>query len=406
MNHFVKQVAARARKPARELERVEGDVPYARVLLRFDFSALHYNHGALFCKRENTLEDVDKSLLVLAAFRYEAYVLRTLVRTLTERGRAHVYDIYFLPVGWLAGVAADVPPAHAALRLLHSGRLDALERRARELLAQHDVLGVELEDEGPCSVPRFALPAAHDAPAPVAVLAFYPFDPGLLLAVVFFGRHGDAHCGLAYTAPRAQLPALAAALHAHVADLYLLHDEVGHFSSTRVHNNAPLRFPAETCAGLCEVTRAFAHERFAAARALVAHVPPPFVPKQLVSIVDLPCDTELTCASVHGIDFVTHISGRRLHTVLLLAKEGFMADTVFAGVFSKRNMVWRGRYTFRVLRASFPCPELRGAGSASGADGEDTGTAHAAGRRALRAACHKHCFRGSRYTTRTPAHVV
>ncbi|QGN68049.1 telomere binding protein [Equine molluscum contagiosum-like virus] len=388
MNHFVKQVSARARKPARELAPARDARAYARVLVCFDFAQLYYNNQALFSKRENTLDHVAKSLLVLASFRYEAYVLRGLVRALLEQ-RAHVHDVYFVPVGWLAGAGA-APRTHAAVRVVAAaGDAPALERHARDFLAAHEVARVTVDADGDCRVPQFALDADATAPAPVAVLSFYPFDTSQVLAVVFFGRHGDTHCGLSYLAPRAQLHELAACLYAHVGELYLVNDELGSFATTRVANAAPRRFPAARCASLCEVTRAFARARFAYAEAPPV-APMPYVPKQLVAVVDLPSDAEITCTRAHGLDVVTHIDGVRLKTVLVLAKDAFVRDVPFQGVFTKRNLVWRRRYTYRVLRASFPCPELKGAPARAG----------------RAPACQKHCFHGSDYTTRTLAHVV
>uniref|UniRef100_A0AAU7E2J6 Poxvirus F5/Telomere-binding protein I6 domain-containing protein n=1 Tax=Rousettus bat poxvirus TaxID=3141933 RepID=A0AAU7E2J6_9POXV len=391
MNNFIKQAAARVRKPQKTLDRPT-ERNLRKISIRFDFVPFYYNHQALFRKEENTLDTVAKSLLVLGSFRYEAHVLRALVRALA--GKAHVFDVFFVPVGWLTGTGAPAPETHAAVEVCTDHPQGAVNALVRAALAPFSVGGVLVADEGPVTVRQFPVSWLPGDDAPVCVVAVYPFDPDCAVGIVFLGRHGDAHCGVTYLIPRAQLHVFVSAVRAHVSATYLVNDSIGHFSTTCIPSTeAPRRFPARTCTTLCEVLVEFDPAAFAPATAPPVAACTPYIPKMLVSIVDLPSDTEITCASHGGLDFVTHIGGTRLKTVLVLAKEPFARDIVFSGVFTKRNLVWRGRYTYAVTSASFPFPALKtrpGARAGAGAS----------------CACHKHCAMDSAFTTRTFAHVV
>lgn len=390
MNNFIKQAAARARKPQKTLDR-PAEKHLRKVSILFDFVPFYYNNQALFRKDENTLDTVAKSLLVMSAFRYEAHVLRTLARALAKK--AHIFDTFFVPVGWLAGTGAAVPSSHAAVVACSGSPLAEIEAQARAALAPYSVGSIAVVDEGQVVVRQFPVSWAPGDDAPVCVVAVYPFDPDRAVGIVFFGRHGDAHCGVTYLIARAQLPGFVSAVGAHVAAMYLVNDSIGSFSTTCIPSaGEPRRFPARTCTTLCEVLVEFDPAAFSPATAPPVAACVPYVPKLLVSIVDLPSDTDITCASHGGVDFVTHIGGARLKTVLVIAKEPFAKDVVFSGVFTKRNLVWRGRYTFAVTSASFPFPTLKTrAGARAGAIGS---------------ACHRHCALDAAFTTRTFSHIV
>ncbi|CCD83224.1 telomere binding protein [Squirrelpox virus] len=380
MNHFIKQAGAGIRKPSYRATVLPHTHRMRYGTLVFDFEDFYYNNDELFHKPTNAVCDVTKSLAVMRSFRHEQAVLRRVVRLVRSRG-AHVSDVFFAPVGWLAGTG-DPPYTHAAVRVLHAD--DGLEGAARALLEGQPVRNVDWLRGEETEMQSIAVPNIQ----PVGLITFYPFDVDEIAAILFFGAVDEARCGVVYTAPREYTDAVVRRLATVAGELYMLVDGVGALSPVRLAaaGQRAEKLRESSVDVLCEVTRRFDLAGLEPSESPAARRP--LVPKMIVSPLDLPSHVEIRCESRNGVDFVTHIDGRRLDTVLVVAKDEFLSGTRLKGVFVKENLVWRGTYTYRIVSSSFPAPKL------------------AVRRRHKRRECKKHCFCETAFTTRTRTHVV
>nr|AAB29633.1 C9L product [variola virus VAR, India-1967, Peptide, 381 aa] [Variola virus] len=82
-----------------------------------------------------------------------------------------------------------------------------------------------------------------------------------------------------------------------------------------------------------------------------------------------------------------HINNKRLNTILVIAKDNFLKNSTFSGTFIKENIIWKGIYTYRIIKSSFPVPTIKSVTN-------------------KKKICKKHCFVNSQYTTRTLSHIL
>ncbi|ATI20991.1 telomere-binding protein [Western grey kangaroopox virus] len=396
MDYFIKQAAARARKPSAAMPPPSGTVRFRTAVVRFDFTGFYYNNARLFAKTRNSLTEVDKSLAVMNTFAYQAHVLTELARMLAKHG--HLRDLYFAPVGWLAGApGTELPLTHAAARIIRRCSQPDLEDAVRGLLARYEVENLSVTSAEESGILRFDSKDLRDADyRPVCVMFFYPFDPEKVLAVVFVGRHEDSHCGISYLLNRTHAGTFLRSIFRFVRHIYTVSDELGTFATARISNHAARlqKLPVSAFTNLCEVTHNFDPALFGEPTDLDHPGFVPRVPKIPVSILDLPDGVPITCSATNGLEVVTHIAGQRLRSVLVIVKDRFLKDTPLDGVFSKENLLRNRRYTFTVTAANFKCPSL----------GADAASASGAPLTARRSGGSGTWAPG--YVTRTPAHVL
>ncbi|AIZ77285.1 hypothetical protein SB87_gp032 [Parapoxvirus red deer/HL953] len=374
MNHFLKQLAAGIRKPATRLT-PSGAHEVRVYTVPVELPGFFYNNENLFHKPVNSVDAVLKALALAGTFREEWESLRAVARALQAAG-VHVLDVFFAPVGWLAGSAP--PPdggAHAGFRVVAAGSASAartVKQVAKSLRTPAALAPGDAREDAVVEVHEFSSAYVGQGPPPVGVMSVCPFDHEASLLVLFFGRTQEAHCGIAYQCPsRTESDRMLATLMPVVSEMYVVCDDVGRSTVTKHRGGAAAgRFPDDRVTSLVGVVHPFDHRQFPSApSAAPASDLALYVPKRFVFVLDLPSHVDIRCASRNGTDFVTHVDGRRLDAVLVIVKDRFMRGTVMEGVFQKENIVWRGKYTYRITKASFEVPEFRGKSGGAPPDG-------------------------------------
>ncbi|ASC55604.1 hypothetical protein SePPVgORF025 [Seal parapoxvirus] len=362
MNHFIKQIAAGIKKPAARLT-PSGAHEVRVYTVSVEMPGFFYNNENLFNKPVNSVDAVLKSLAVANSFRDEWESLRAVARALQASG-IHVVDVFFSPVGWMAGFAPP-PGTHAAFKLVALGAaaaLRAVRQVVKSLRPSAQLVPAEAREASVVEVQEFST-AYSQSPPPVGVMAVCPFDQEASVLVLFFGRTQEAHCGLAYyCASRTDTDRMLATLLPMVSDMYVVCDDVGRSTVTKHRGGgSTAQFPDSRVTSIVGVVHAFDHRQFPSApSASPSSDLSLYVPKRFVFVLDLPSGVDIRCASRNGTDFVTHVDGRKLDAVLIIVKDSFMAGTTMEGVFQKENLVWRGKYTYRITTSTFEVPEFRG----------------------------------------------
>lgn len=363
MNHFFKQVAAGVRKPAARLT-PSGAHEMRAFTVPVDLPGFLYNNENLFAKPVNSVEAVLKALAVAASFRDEWGALRAIARGVQGSG-AHVLDIFFAPAGWMAG-AGPAPGSPAAVRVAAgsaAAAARAVRASAKAARLPAPVAVGEARDEAAVEVPEFSTVYAAAGPPPVGVMSVSPLDQEAAVVVLFFGRHQDAHCGIAYSCVgKTEADRMLATLLPAVSEMHVVCDDVGRAVVSRLRGGGSVsQFPDARVTSLVGVVHPFDARQFPSAPgASPASDLVLFVPKRFAFVLDLPSGVDIRCASRAGTDFVTHIDGRRLEHVLVLIKDAFLKGVTMDGVFQKENLVWRGKYTYRITKSTFEVPEFRG----------------------------------------------
>ncbi|AYP74217.1 hypothetical protein [Fowlpox virus] len=385
MDNFVKQISSKIVKPIAELEPPDSKVQYYYMKISFNFPDLYYCNKNLFAKPENTLLDISKSLLMLNSFPYENFVINDLLRTI--RRYSHIYDVYFSPVGWFVG-KEDLPNYHVCIKLIRSTNQEIIDGIIRKHLLQHGICGdnlfIELDKANEISINRHSIVGARQL-QPVCVVSFYPFDPeNKVLLVIYVGRYKDRHCGVSYVINREDLYNVINRIYSYVVCIYLVSDDIVTFHTTPLANHSKKlkQLPINHCNTLCEIVYEFEFLRFEQGTMPIP-VFVPYVPKQLVNIINLPDDTLITCASINRLEYVTHIDNKKLKRVLIIIKDKFLKNTILHGTFKKKNIVRNKKYTYTITWSTFECPTLGDVKSSS----PNT--------------CNKVVLDGSRYVTKT-----
>ncbi|ARF02701.1 SWPV1-100 [Shearwaterpox virus] len=361
MDNFIKQISCKIVKPAAELEPPESKMQYYYMNISFNFPDLYYCNKNLFAKPENTLLDISKSLLMLNSFPYESFVIHDLI--ITIRRYVHIYDVYFSPVGWFVG-KGSLPNYHVCIRLIRSANQDIIDNIVRKYLIQHGIYGdnlsIELETENEIFVNRHSIIGARQL-QPICIVSFYPFDPeNKLLFVIYIGRYNDRYCGVSYIVNREDMYDAMKRIYSYVACIYLVSDDIVTFHITPLasHDGKKLKqLPINYCNTLCEIVYEFEYLRFEQSTMPIP-VFTPFIPKQLVNIINLPDDTPITCSSINRLEYVTHIDNKKLKRILVIIKDKFLKNTILHGTFKKKNIVRNKKYTFTITWSTFDCPTL------------------------------------------------
>ncbi|ARE67329.1 SWPV2-ORF106 [Shearwaterpox virus] len=386
MDNFIKQISSKIVKPIAELEPPDSKVQYYYMTISFNFPDLYYCNKNLFAKPDNTLLDVSKSLLTLNSFPYENFVINDLLRTI--RRYCHVYDVYFLPVGWFVGKEDVLPNYQVSIKIIRSTNQEVIENIIRNYLSRHDIYGdnlsIETDRLNGVSINRHSIVGARQL-APICVVSFYPFDPeNKILFVIYVGRYKDRHCGVSYVVDREDMYKVINRIYSYVVCIYLVSDDMVTFHTTPLANHSKklIPLPINHCNTLCEIVHDFEFLRFEQSTMPIP-VFTPFIPKQLVNIINLPDDIPITCASINRLEYVTHIDDKKLKRVLIIVKDKFLRNTILHGTFKKRNIVRNRKYTFTITWSNFECPTLGDVKSSS----PNT--------------CNRVVLDGSRYVTKT-----
>ncbi|AAR98391.1 ORF034 hypothetical protein [Bovine papular stomatitis virus] len=372
MNHFVKQIASGIRKPATRLT-PSGSHEVRVHTVPVEMPGFFYNNENLFHKPLNSVDAVLKSLAIAGTFRDEWESLRSVARALQAAG-VHVVDVFFSPVGWLAG-AAQPPGTPAAFRIVApsaAAAAKAVRQVVKTVRPPAQLQPGEAREDSVVEVQEFSSAYSSQGPPPVGVMAVCPFDQEASLLVLFFGRTQDAQCGIAYQcASKTETDRMLATLMPVVSEMHVVCDDVGRSTVTRHRGGGSVAaFPDDRVTSIVGVVHHFDHRQFPSAPgASPSSDLALYVPKRFVFVIDLPSGVDIRCASRNGTDFVTHVDGRKLDAVLVIVKDGFMAGTTMEGVFQKENLVWRGKYTYRITRSTFDVPEFRGKAGGSPPDG-------------------------------------
>ncbi|AVD69211.1 ORF092 [Saltwater crocodilepox virus] len=365
MNSFIRLVSRNVRKDVAELAAPEGELAYQRFELAFAIPGFYYNNGGLFRKPENGLPEICKSLLILEDFKYEWHVISEVLAALSAS--AHVHDLYFVPVGWLLG-AEDAPDpsrhvvvrfgvVHGAARTVGAAKLRAALEPA---LAVFGIRHYALQPRGTETLPRFSF--GRERLRLVCVVALYPFDPRKSLAVVYAGRYRDSYCGLNFVFPQKDLPAFLEYIADYVHELHVLNDRVSDFERVSVavgDGVGKKTLPHAFFTSLCELAHQMRPLDAAGGGDGDGAGYRTYVPRQYVSLLHLPCDVPIACRRMGALEVVTHIDGRRADPLLVCVKDPFLRDASLDGVFKKRNVLHKNRYTYCILDATFECPRLR-----------------------------------------------
>ncbi|AWU47092.1 Telomere-binding protein [Sea otter poxvirus] len=353
MNQFIKNAACKIRKPSFNINDTISTISLRQCTVHFNFLAFYYNNDNLFQKSSNTIDDVTKSLIVMESYKYEYQVLKKLVKNIRLFPSIYVSDLFFLPIGWLMGDGVS-PTTHAAIKFVYQGRSNTVEKRIRESMQKYPINNIDfLHTNDTFSIPAFEVPNI----SPTVLVTFYPPDPKNSLAILFFGRSGEVHCGIVYTFDREYLHDAISYLRRISSDMYILHDDIGRFNYvTLTGNKEPMIDTNIQVTAICEIEHELDVSKLIPSRLSIDVTT--FVTKKLIHILDLPSKTEIQCINKNGMDLITHIGGKKLDVLLVIVKDKFLKDTVFDGVFEKENIIWRGIYTYRILKSSFNSPKL------------------------------------------------
>ncbi|ALA62431.2 DNA-binding protein [Turkeypox virus] len=369
MNNFIKQISLKIKKPVTELDNTSNaDIYYHYVTIMFNFPNMYYSNTNLFNKPENNLLDISKSLMSLNSFSYEFFVIKEYVKLI--RRYAHIYDIYFIPIGWLVG-CGDPVEYHTCIKLIRSNTQNIIESITKKYLAQHGIHGNEIsiqyDKSNEVKICRYPILSSNKRLEPICVVSFYPFDPeNKIILIIYVGRHKDKHCGISYVIDREDTYQALTRIYPYVDCIYLLSDDIITFHTIPIINNTKnlKKLPIEYCTTLCELVYEFEYSKFDQGNiSIPAFIP--FIPKQLVSIINLPDNVNIMCASANNIEYVTHIDNKKLNRILIIKKDKFLKNTVLRGTFKKINIVRHGKYTYTIISSSFDCPKLENPKSSS-----------------------------------------
>ncbi|QHG62607.1 telomere binding protein [Cetacean poxvirus 1] len=357
MNNFIKQISSRASKPTKKITEVSNIVKYKECNIYFNFNNFYYCNNRLFNKPTNCINEIIKSLLVLSSYRYEKDIIESIVNLLIKNAHTHINDIYFTPVGWLTGLY-DVTSYHVVIKFIYTGSILHVKSNIRDYLHSRYINKVDIVDENKeLIVNKFNIPKV----LPVAVLTFYPFNTEYSLLILYFGTYNDIHCGISYIFTKENLPYIVEILKHRVEEIHLLHDEVNQLSSIRINGTPSQKFPMKKVTYISEVIKLFNLSKFEidTTKTISPLNIVLYIPKVLVSILDLPCNVEIRSVCKNGIEYVTHIENTKLSTILIIIKDKFMRNVSLIGTFVKENLIWKGHYTYRIIKSDFNVPQLK-----------------------------------------------
>ncbi|APG58260.1 telomere-binding protein I6 [BeAn 58058 virus] len=382
MNNFIKHAASGVYKPSKKISEKNKDITLKECIISFNFEDFYYSNENLFRKNTNTLEDVSKSLLIMESFKYEKQIISDLVTILKKI--SFITDIYFLPIGWLVGNNdGSIQDKHFIIKILFTISNTTLEHKVSDFLNGKNIYDTSIDFTKECYVNSFPTPDT----VPSVIISFYPFDTTYILFVLFFGIYNNSYCGISYISKRDNLNYVLEVLKPMVKEITLIVDEITRLVSVKLFDTSNgAQFPEKNIYSICEIVYIFDKSKFGDIKVKSNISILPFVNKKLISIIDLPSNVEITCYSKDSIDYITHIDNKRLSTVLIIAKDQFMNNITFSGTFIKENIIWKGKYTYRILESTFDVPILK----------VSNGTR----------VCKKNTFQKSSFTTRIGAYII
>ncbi|ADT91079.1 telomere binding protein [Cotia virus SPAn232] len=355
MNNFIKHAASGVHKPSKKLTEKNKDITLKECIISFNFEDFYYSNENLFKKNTNTLEDVTKSLLIMESFKYEKQIIIDIITILKKI--SYITDIYFLPIGWLVGINDSIiQDKHFIIKILFTISNNVLENKISDFLNSKNIYDVTIDFTKECYVNSF--PTPHTLPS--VIISFYPFDTSYILIVLFFGVYNDSYCGISYISKRDNLNYIIDVLKPMVREITIISDEITRLVSIKLFDTSNGKiFPEKNIYSICEIVNTFDKSKFGdiSIKSNISIIP--FINKKIISIIDLPSNVEIKCFSKDSIDFITHIDNKRLSTVLIIAKDKFMNNITFSGTFKKENIIWKGKYTYRILESTFDAPTLR-----------------------------------------------
>ncbi|AUI80617.1 hypothetical protein [White-tailed deer poxvirus] len=359
MNNFIKQAASRMNKPTKQLIKTE-TIILKECTISFNFDNFYYCNENIFDKQYNTLEDVLKSWAIIECFKYEKYVITGLVKIIKKY--SHITDLFFLPVGWMTGIESGKVTSeyHVIIKTIFTGSILHIRNKIKEFLSYHSIKDlVIIQTDKELTINCFDTPEI----LPTAVISFFPFDTESVLIVLFFGTYNDSYCGISYVLSD-NIYTIVDLLKPFVNEINILTDDITRLTSVRLFDSlsSSKKFPEKKIFSICEFISIFDKTKFSDGG--VSSLPQksmnliPYIPKKIVSLIELPSYVDIKCITKNGIDFITHIDNKRLSMILIIAKDDFIKNVTFSGTFKKENLIWKGYYTYRILEATFTFPKL------------------------------------------------
>nr|WGO62676.1 telomere binding protein [Wadden Sea poxvirus] len=356
MNHFVKHAASKLHKPNKNLVPNNDTISLQECIISFNFDNFYYCNDNIFIKNTNTLDDVFKSLSIIESFKYEKHIIIGLLKLIRKYG--YINDLFFTPIGWLTGIDSNNETKHNVVIKLFLHISTSIKLKVKEYLSTYSITDMSIVITDFITIVN----TFNTDGIPSAIISFFPFDTDYFLIVFFFGTYNESYCGLSYTFNKEKLYIIIETLKQYIMDLYILNDEISRLTITHIpENNIPKKkFPIKNIIQICEIVYQFDETKFDIPKYISNQLTiSPFIPKKLVSLIDLPCNVEIKCNSKHGIDYVTHIDNKRIKVYLIILKDSFLKDYPLTGIFVKENLIWKGLYTYRIIKSNFPVPELK-----------------------------------------------
>lgn len=93
MNNFIKHVSYKILKPNKKLsKKLDDEIKLKECIISFNFENFYYSNEILFNKPTNSLDDVNKSWLIMESFKYEKYVIMGLINILKKK--SYITDFF------------------------------------------------------------------------------------------------------------------------------------------------------------------------------------------------------------------------------------------------------------------------------------------------------------------------
>ncbi|AAF17924.1 gp042L [Rabbit fibroma virus] len=386
MNNFIKYIASKMTKPVCKVTEPVNELKLKECVVSFNFNHFYYNNEGVFNKPCNTLEDVSKSWTVMERFKYEKYVIVGLVKILKKL--AYISDIFFVPVGWIAGTSTvhTNETHHVIVKVIFLNSFTVIKNKVKDYLSYHDILDVSVhQNDKEVYVRTFTVPDQ----LPSVVISLFPFCIEYILVVLFFGAYEESYYGITYVAHKEHLYTIVEILKPLSSEINIWSDEVTRFVTVKLVDERPKRgFPEKKVYPISEIVHSFNNSVFDATVTIQRLHVTCFVPKKIISLIDLPSNVPIKAFSKNGIDYITHINDKRLTSVLIIAKDDFMKHVTFLGTFKKENIIWKGCYTYHITEATFDVPTLKVTSSCK------------------KKTCKKHAFDNFTFTTRVDSYIV
>ncbi|AOE46408.1 hypothetical protein SPPV_43 [Sheeppox virus] len=364
MNNFIKHVSYKISKPNKKLsKKLDDEIKLKECIISFNFENFYYSNEILFNKPTNSLDDVNKSWLIMESFKYEKYVIMGLINILKKK--SYITDFFFIPIGWIVGNNINnddnIDNNHVVIKITieNNKSFQPLSNKIKDFLSHYDIFDLLIiQKEKELNILSFKTPNNF----PSVVISLFPFDVTSIIIVLFFGIFDDSYCGLSYITNKDNLNYVIEVLKPISSEINILSDEITRFVSIKLFNNElnkNKKFPEEKIFFICEFIKIFEKTKFEEPKSVIHTNITTFIPKKMISLIDLPSNVEIRTLSNNGIDYITHINDKKLSTILIITKDNFLKNVSFSGTFKKENIIWKGYYTYRIIESTFDVPKLK-----------------------------------------------